>query len=245
MPQAETPVFASGANLTLDLGAGDAERRTVTYDCDGRDPLAVTYLNAAPNFLALITLDDGELVFTSVLSGSGVRYASGRFIWWTRGAEASLYDLTLGEDAEPVASCLENSETAVRLSPRRPTRQAHPVRTPRHLSMLETMPKTLHAVKYLSPADAGLIWDILVVTSEDRRVRRRRLELVHGDFVLVDFPQTLTLESKGALLLEDGRQVGIEAAEELLYEVRGRDPIHLMQLCWQPGQPTPANPDRH
>jgi urease accessory protein len=66
-------------------------------------------------------------------------------------------------------------------------------------------------------------------------VRRRRLELVHGDFVLVDFPHTTTLEAKGALLLEDGRQVGIEAAEEALYEVRGRDSVHLMQLCWHLG----------
>lgn len=97
------------------------------------------------------------------------------------------------------------------------------------------MPETFRAVRYLPPdPDAGC-WDLLVLKSDERRVRRRRLELVHGDFVLVDFPQTIDLESKGRLELEDGRFVGIEAAEEDLYEIRARDTVHLMQLCWHLG----------
>jgi urease accessory protein len=103
------------------------------------------------------------------------------------------------------------------------------------------MPETFRAVRYLPPDHIASCWDLLVLRSDERRVRRRRLELVHGDFVLVDFPETVELESKGRLQLEDGRMVGIEAAEELLYEIRGRDPVHLMQLCWHLGnRHTPA-----
>jgi len=66
-------------------------------------------------------------------------------------------------------------------------------------------------------------------------VRRRVIPLVHGDEVAIDFPQTITLQHDDCLQLEDGRLVGIVAGEELLYEVRGRDAKHLMQLAWHIG----------
>lgn len=97
------------------------------------------------------------------------------------------------------------------------------------------MPETFRAIRYLAPDPAAGCWDVLVLKSDERRVRRRRLELVHGDFVLVDFPETVDLEDNGRLELEDGRFVGISAAEELLYEIRAKDPVHLMQLCWHLG----------
>jgi len=79
------------------------------YECGSETPLAVTYLNAAPNFMAVLTPPDQTeaLVFASVLSGSGARYAAGQWVWWTDGLEASLFDQTLGEDAEPVLTCSE------------------------------------------------------------------------------------------------------------------------------------------
>jgi urease accessory protein len=67
------------------------------------------------------------------------------------------------------------------------------------------------------------------------RLRRKLLRLTGGDEVLVDFPQTLTLEHGSALELEDGRLVAIVAAAELLYEIRGRDPAHLVRLAWHIG----------
>ena len=53
--------------------------------------------------------------------------------------------------------------------------------------------------------------------------------------MLVDFPTPVTLESGGALTLEDGRLVEVVAGEEKLYQVRGRDSMHLMQICWHLG----------
>ena len=70
---------------------------------------------------------------------------------------------------------------------------------------------------------------------DERRVRRRAIPLAHGDEVLVDFPEPVTMEQGGALELDDGRCVEIIASEEELYEVRGRDAKHLMQLCWHIG----------
>ena len=97
------------------------------------------------------------------------------------------------------------------------------------------MSQTLRAVAYQPPGAEGNSFDLLLLRHDERRVRRRLLTLVHGDEVLVDFPQPVTLQDRGSLVLDDGRTVEVIAAEELLYEVRGRDPIHLMQLCWHLG----------
>lgn len=98
------------------------------------------------------------------------------------------------------------------------------------------MPQTLRAVGYVPPGQLGKIpFDLAILPHDERRVRRRRIELVHGDSVLVDFPEPITLESHSALKLEDGRLAEIVAGEELLYDVRGTDRIHLMRLCWHLG----------
>ena len=97
------------------------------------------------------------------------------------------------------------------------------------------MASVLPAVSYLPPGHGKSIWDLAILMHDERRVRRRAIQLVHGDEVLVDFPQPVTLESGGALELADGRRVEIIAGEEVLYEVRGRDTNHLMHLCWHLG----------
>ena len=95
--------------LTITTSSGEFEQRVARYDCAGETPLEVTYVNAAPNFLAIVPLDDEPepLIMSAVLSGSGARYAASKWVWWTKGAEASLYDAMLDEDAEPVLTCTE------------------------------------------------------------------------------------------------------------------------------------------
>jgi len=111
-----TPATAQAVETTLQIELGaqsDFERRGIVYDCATDAPLAVTYINAAPNFLAIVPVAEQPepLIFTAVISASGVRYASGQWIWWTKGADASLYDATLGDDAEAVLTCSELNNT--------------------------------------------------------------------------------------------------------------------------------------
>lgn len=105
---AAAPSFAQTvqSTVTLSLG-GDAEQRSVDYDCGDFGQIDVSYVDAAPNFLALIPYKDKTLVFAAVISGSGVRYASGIYEWRTKGTEAGLYDLTAAADTPPLASCTE------------------------------------------------------------------------------------------------------------------------------------------
>lgn len=81
----------------------------------------------------------------------------------------------------------------------------------------------------------GRPFDTLTLTSDQRRVRRKLLTLPKGESVMVDFPDAVSLEHFGGLLLEDGRVVEIVAAPEPLLEVTGRSAEHLAQIAWHIG----------
>lgn len=102
------------ADVTIGVGlnvSGDSEIKVVTYDCEGHDPLTVRYLNAAPNFLALIPIEGQTLIFANTISASGAKYEAGQYVWWNKGSDATLSDVTEGLDAAPVLTCSEEIDT--------------------------------------------------------------------------------------------------------------------------------------
>lgn len=101
------PTPASGS-IVIPLPEGvTAQEIRARYTCDDQSAVEVVYINAGPVALATLTRKGEFVVLANVLSGSGARYAGGRYVWWSTGREASLYDLTHGEDAAPVATCKE------------------------------------------------------------------------------------------------------------------------------------------
>ncbi len=92
-------------HTTLTLGTGPSETSVVRYDCGQAGTLAVTYVNAPPNALALVPVEDGTRLFATTISASGARYLSGPFEWWSKGGEASLRNLTAGEESVPLLTC--------------------------------------------------------------------------------------------------------------------------------------------
>jgi len=108
---ATSPALAVSTAFTIDLGNADAQRQTIRYQCEDGIERVVQYVNINPNFLALVPVEDGTLIFASVISASGARYAAGQWVWWTSGPEADLYDTTNGPDAPPVTHCLELNQT--------------------------------------------------------------------------------------------------------------------------------------
>jgi len=107
------PPPTATSSVTISLGITcDFERKTVKYGCEGQPAqLAVDYVNAAPNYLALVPVEEGTLVFTTVLAASGAKYASGKYVWGTKGTEGSLSDLTAGDHAKHILTCAEVNET--------------------------------------------------------------------------------------------------------------------------------------
>lgn len=84
-------------------------------------------------------------------------------------------------------------------------------------------------------AQRPLPFDLAVLAHDERHIRRRAIELVHRDRVLVDLPEPVVLETGDVLVLDDGRHAEIIAAEEELYEIRAHDAVHLTQLAWHIG----------
>ncbi len=78
-------------------------------------------------------------------------------------------------------------------------------------------------------------FDLAVLAHDERHLRRKTVALAHGDRILVDFPETVVLEHRDVLVLDDGRHAEIIAAEEALYDIRGRDRLHLSELAWHIG----------
>lgn len=106
-----TPALAAvEVATTLDLG-GSAQIQHISYGCGGDAPLTVTYINAEPNFLAIVPVDGEKRVFVNVLSASGAKYVSGEYEWWSKGTDATLHNVMEGLDAAPVLTCAENIET--------------------------------------------------------------------------------------------------------------------------------------
>ena len=72
---------------------------------------------------------------------------------------------------------------------------------------------------------------------EGRFLRRKVLQLADdggdiGGSILVDLPKTTSLDHGSVLLLEDGREIAVEAAPEALLEITGDD---LTRIAWHVG----------
>src|ERR1700740_395779 len=70
----------------------------------------------------------------------------------------------------------------------------------------------------------------------DARHRRRiRLTTDQGEDVLLDLPKAVAMANGDGLQLDDGRLLKVQAAAELIVEVRHKDPNQLMRLAWHLG----------
>jgi membrane-bound inhibitor of C-type lysozyme len=80
---------AEGIKIHLPRTA-TVSRTTVRYRCDAQaaktglpaGSFRVDYINGGGNSLAVVPINGSPLVFSSVMSGSGARYAAEQFIWW-------------------------------------------------------------------------------------------------------------------------------------------------------------------
>ncbi len=110
-------VAVSGAaqadvSLSIPLQTGATSSvTTATYSCAGGEPFKVQYVNAGANTLALLPVDGEERIFVNVVSGSGARYASGQYIWWSKGETATLEnELKEGSLTDCISADLPSAE---------------------------------------------------------------------------------------------------------------------------------------
>ena len=75
----------------------------------------------------------------------------------------------------------------------------------------------------------------LTLDFDARHRRRIRLTADQGEDVLLDLPKAVAMTDGDGLQLEDGKWLKIQAATELIVEVRHKDPNQLMRLAWHLG----------
>ncbi len=105
MPLAALLLATAGAHadpLTLDL-PGTPQRMRFAYECSDGVPRVVDYVNLPDNDLALVEAGAARRLFVGVIAASGAKYAAGSQVWWSKGSEASLLDVTRGD--APIAEC--------------------------------------------------------------------------------------------------------------------------------------------
>ncbi|MEM7057059.1 MAG: urease accessory protein UreE [Pseudomonadota bacterium] len=77
--------------------------------------------------------------------------------------------------------------------------------------------------------------DRVSMSYQDRYLRRRTVDGVDGEAILIDLPSACSLNDGDRLVLEDGRHIEVTAAVEDLLEVRAADPAVLARLAWHIG----------
>lgn len=75
----------------------------------------------------------------------------------------------------------------------------------------------------------------LTLDFDARHRRRIRLTTDQGEEVLLDLPKAVAMAEGDGLLLENGKWLRVQAAAELVVEVRHKDPNQLMRLAWHLG----------
>lgn len=77
--------------------------------------------------------------------------------------------------------------------------------------------------------------DVVTLDETARHRRRIKMRSDNGIEFLLDLPVARLLRHRDGLLLDDGRVIEVRAAPELLYEVTGASPRHLLAIAWQLG----------
>ncbi|MEK1927898.1 MAG: urease accessory protein UreE, partial [Rhizobium giardinii] len=75
----------------------------------------------------------------------------------------------------------------------------------------------------------------IALAHDQRHLRRKLLHLDNDDVVMLDLKEPVMLADGDLLVLDTGDYVRIAAIEEALYDIRPRDPQHLIELAWHLG----------
>jgi urease accessory protein len=84
------------------------------------------------------------------------------------------------------------------------------------------------------PADKTPLHTI-ALAHDQRHLRRKLLHLENDDVVMLDLKEPVMLADGDLLVLDTGDYVRVAATHEPLYDIRSRDPLHLIELAWHLG----------
>lgn len=77
-------------SLAINIELDDAMLNSVSYDCGSAGTVQVHYITSENNVLALVPVDDDDMVFVNTVAASGARYVAGQYEWWSTGQGGTL-----------------------------------------------------------------------------------------------------------------------------------------------------------
>lgn len=77
-------------------------QQRIIYRCAGDMRLPVRYLSTNAGSLAYLPVGGKRRIFVNVVSASGARYVADRYVWWSKGGDGFLEDISREEGADPV-----------------------------------------------------------------------------------------------------------------------------------------------
>lgn len=101
--------------------------------------------------------------------------------------------------------------------------------------MSEATPSKARLIVRKAAVRPDLVVDTVILDHAARAQAHAHLTTAGGLSLDLALERALGLEDGDALKLEDGRLVGVRAAEEALLEVRAGSPARLLRLAWQLG----------
>lgn len=76
--------------------------QTTRYSCDRDVMVPATYINAEDQSFAVVHVEGNQITLLNEVAASGARYGwpsdGASYVWWTKGAEATLYWKEGGEE---------------------------------------------------------------------------------------------------------------------------------------------------
>ena len=90
--------------------AAETSFLTLRYQCDRGVMVPATYINAEDQSFAVIQVEGSQITLLNEPAASGARYGwpsdGANYVWWTKGAEATLYWKEDGQEAA-LLTCAE------------------------------------------------------------------------------------------------------------------------------------------
>lgn len=101
----------SAAAARAQEAASETTLITTRYACARGVEVPATYINAPDVSLVVIHVEGRQITLYNEPAASGARYAwpsdGAGYVWWTKGAEATLFWKETGEETEILTGCTE------------------------------------------------------------------------------------------------------------------------------------------
>ncbi len=75
----------------------------------------------------------------------------------------------------------------------------------------------------------------VTLAHDQRHLRRKLLHLQNDEMVMLDLKEAVLFAHGDLLVVENGDLVEVRAANEKLFEISAKSPLHLIELAWHLG----------